>query len=364
MQMKQAVTVPRALSAHSAEPGLTAQVVHLSGAPVVPSPSPRQRAILVLGMSRSGTSLMTRLCSLAGAGLPAELMGSGFGNPLGHWEPSSLVALNEEILAAVDRRWDDPRPIPEAWFRSRQAYPFLAKLSDAVARCCGSAALSVIKDPRITKLLPLYLSALDAQDVEPLIVLQVRSPLEVIQSLVHRDGLDPNVAELLWVRSIAEVEFHTRDCLRIWVDARSAVEEWQTTLDRIAQTFQLAWPNSTAQISSAVGRFLKPRLLHHAVDPANGPLRLGLIASLAWDAVTAALAEDTAETRAKFDTLHSLMSDIDRLYGGYIDGVAAERKRLQDALTAERRRVQDVLASRSWRVTAPARRVASMLRGG
>jgi hypothetical protein len=336
----------------SAIASATAQVVHLCDPAVVTMPRPRQRAILVLGMSRSGTSLMTRLCNLAGATLPTDLIGSGFGNPLGHWEPTSLVALNEEILAALDRRWDDARPVPGAWFRSRQAHPYLARLCDAVARCCGSAALSVIKDPRISRLLPLYLSALDALDVEPLIVLQVRSPLEVIQSLVYRDGLDPNVAELLWVRSIAEAEFYTRDCRRIWVDARSAIDEWQETLDRIAQTFQLAWPNSTAQIASAVEQFLKPRLLHRTADLDASPLRLGLIASLAWGAVTPALAGETAGTQQKFETLHGLMADIDRLHAGYINDLAADRRRLRA-----------VLASRSWRVTAPVRWVTRMLRG-
>ncbi len=352
MHTQRAPITRETASPHPAGAGSTAEVVRLPGATITPLPQPRQRAILVLGMSRSGTSLVTRLCSLAGAALPAGLMRSGFGNPLGHWEPSSLVALNEGILAALDRRWDDPRPIPDAWFRSRHAHSFMPSVCEAIRQCCGAAGLSVLKDPRITRLLPLYLDALDTLDIEPLILVQVRPPLEVIRSLVDRDGIDPSTAELLWVRSIAEAEAHTRDCPRAWVDARAAIEDWQGTLGRIARTFHLTWPNTPDQMRGEVDRFLKPRLLHQAAEPAARSPGLGLLAGLAWCAVTDALRGESVAAAEEFEVLHRLLSDVDRLQQGYID-----------ALAADRRRLHSILASRSWRATTPLRLLGSLARG-
>jgi hypothetical protein len=87
---------------------------------------PVRQALVVLGMSRSRTSLLTHVLHTLGARLPVDLIGADHGNPRGHWEPRALVAINDAILAKLDRTWDDPRPLPEAWFRGREAYGYLA----------------------------------------------------------------------------------------------------------------------------------------------------------------------------------------------------------------------------------------------
>ena len=43
--------------------------------------------LFVLGMPRSGTSALTRVLSLCGGVLPAELVRADSNNPLGYWEP-------------------------------------------------------------------------------------------------------------------------------------------------------------------------------------------------------------------------------------------------------------------------------------
>ena len=77
-------------------------------------------AILVLGMSRSGTSLCTRVLNILGADLPMDLVGPAPSNPTGHWEPKHLVALNDRILRGLGRSWDDPRPMPAGSPASRE----------------------------------------------------------------------------------------------------------------------------------------------------------------------------------------------------------------------------------------------------
>lgn len=71
-----------------------------------------RKALLVLDMSRSGTSLLTHVLHALGAALPRDLMGAGHGNPLGNFEPLGLIALNDRILQSLGLRWDDPREIP------------------------------------------------------------------------------------------------------------------------------------------------------------------------------------------------------------------------------------------------------------
>src|SRR5437763_425787 len=65
------------------------------------------RALVVLGMHRSGTSAMTRTLSLLGAALPKDVMQARSDNPIGFWEPQKVADLNDEILHALDSDWDD-----------------------------------------------------------------------------------------------------------------------------------------------------------------------------------------------------------------------------------------------------------------
>ena len=139
-------------------------------APVLEYGAPRPRtaardAILLMGMSRSGTSLCARLLNLLGAALPAELIGPRDSNPLGHWEPARLVALNDRILAKLGRTWDDPRPLPDGWAETRLAREAVQAIAGRIERDYADAPLPLIKDPRLCRLAPLYLAALETLDI-------------------------------------------------------------------------------------------------------------------------------------------------------------------------------------------------------
>src|SRR5688572_11653374 len=56
-----------------------------------------QRAILVLGMHRSGTSAITRVLNLAGAFLPGPFAAPAPDNETGHWESTAVVAVHDEL---------------------------------------------------------------------------------------------------------------------------------------------------------------------------------------------------------------------------------------------------------------------------
>src|SRR6266446_9664699 len=107
-------------------------------------------------------SLMKVELELLGAELPQGLVGPGYGNTLGHWESERLLRMDDEILLAMGRTWDDPRQIPSSWFRSRMAYTFHERLREAIVSEYRDAPLVVIKEPRICRLAPLYLDVLDA----------------------------------------------------------------------------------------------------------------------------------------------------------------------------------------------------------
>lgn len=311
----------------------------------MPIPRPVRKALIVLGMSRSGTSLTSHVLHALGAALPQDLMGPAHGNPLGHFEPSALVALNDRILGSLDRRWNDPRPIPARWFRSRAAYRFLKQITARIRQSYGDAPLFVIKDPRLCRLLPLYLDALDTLDIEPLVILQVRPVAEVVQSLANRDGMQPGLAEFLWLRSVIEAEAASRNCRRVWVSMAGMISDWPDTVRRITEGLGLEWPMDHDELIAEITPLLKPRLCHGIAEKAAEESALPFSAAT-WAAMERGLAGDEPAARAAFDAARAALLDLDGTYAFYGSVLAAVRKPL------------------SWRLTTPVRALRRVTQRG
>lgn len=151
--------------------------------------------IIVTGMHRSGTSVLTNLVHLMGAqmGSVAVMDGPSHANPRGHWERIDIQAAHTRLLHAVGREWYhvlrfSPSAIPEdeRIAFSREAQQILAEL--------GSHRLSALKDPRFCMLLPLWKPWL----ADPFCLFIYRDPIEVAQSLENRNGFPLPFGVALW----------------------------------------------------------------------------------------------------------------------------------------------------------------------
>ncbi len=73
--------------------------------------------IAIVGMHRSGTSMLTRMLHLAGLELgPVDkLMGPAFDNPDGFWENLEFVHINELLLHHFGGSWSSPPAWPVGW---------------------------------------------------------------------------------------------------------------------------------------------------------------------------------------------------------------------------------------------------------
>src|SRR5512146_2769692 len=107
--------------------------------------------LFVFGMGRSGSSALTRVLSLCGGALPADLLGANDGNPAGHWEPQDALAINDAFLAQHGTSWHDPtlRLQGEVTFTEQERFRYLAQIESFLRRVSPAPVL-VIKEPRIT----------------------------------------------------------------------------------------------------------------------------------------------------------------------------------------------------------------------
>jgi hypothetical protein len=310
--------------------------------------STKRSAVLVLGI-RSGTSCLAHLLNRLGAQLPEQLVEPAHTNLFGFWEATRLMELNEEILRALDRSWYDPRPISRAWFRSKSAYAFQKRIGSVIASDYGDASLILLKDPRICRLAPLYLDALDVLEIEPRILFALRYPVEmirsiqeVIQSFDERpERSDPRTIELLWLRFILEAEEATRTCRRVWTSFEQLLTNWETTIQSIAQGLELVWPNAVENVAAELPNILRPRHRHYQTT--DNFLALGPLTIRAWQAVQHGLNGQEATAQPQFDQIREAMIELDRLSAPsqeYLDArfaqVETERKQLEELLLSSR----------------------------
>lgn len=228
-----------------------------------PRQSARRMALLVLGMHRSGTSALTRVFALLGAGLPATLMGGNPTNPAGHWESDAVRGFNDAILAQVGSDWFDWLPVHDGWPRSLGYQGDVARARDVLRAEFGDAPLFALKDPRICRLARFWLDALDGEGVEAAIVMPLRNPLEVADSLARRDGADAQVALLVWLRHVLEAEVATRGRARLVVRYDQVLDQWAQVAQRVERELGVAWPCSPLGAGEAVEAFLSQDLRHH-----------------------------------------------------------------------------------------------------
>ena len=135
--------------------------------------------VLVLGMHRSGTSAMTRAVSAMGAALPSNLIPALLDNEEGFWESADIVAIHNRFMVALGYGWNDPRVLPPEAYRTEAAATCRDELTAVLRRDFAEQKLFVIKDPRISVLMPMWLELLRDFGAAPHVVLGFRHPDEV-----------------------------------------------------------------------------------------------------------------------------------------------------------------------------------------
>lgn len=148
---------------------------HVTATASAPSGSGPRRSVAILGMHRSGTSLLAGTLEQCGLDL-GEVNTSAPANEKGNRESWLLTALHEDLLREAGGGWDRPPDRPVAWG------PLHLRIRDLYVGLFAASPAWGFKDPRLLFCLEGWLEALP--DLEMVGVF--RHPLEVARSLVKR----------------------------------------------------------------------------------------------------------------------------------------------------------------------------------
>lgn len=225
---------------------------------------------LVLGMHRSGTSLLTRLLRCLDAQTTDRLVDPMPDNPKGFFEDRDIYEFHENaLMPALGATWDSVR------------LPNWAAMDNQTGRSLHKQALHIlqrnyhwdqtawtIKDPRFMILLPFWLPLLERMFAKVNFVLALRDPKEVAASLLHRNNLTAKHAEDLfahyWLSALSILELE--NCIR--VDFAHLIHDPKGALNRVANhcSYRIG-DAASAELEVFQREFFDPSLVHSAAEP-------------------------------------------------------------------------------------------------
>lgn len=161
--------------------------------------------VAILGMHRSGTSMVARLLNLCGLTLgdEAAMVSATDDNRRGHWEHRELVRMNARVLAHFGGAAEDPPVLPPDWAEQPEIELLRAEARHLVHDLFGTRDDWGWKDPRTALTLPFWRPIVG----ELRCVVCIRNPLDSAASLAKRNNVSLRKALALW-------QYYTESALR------------------------------------------------------------------------------------------------------------------------------------------------------
>lgn len=242
-----------------------------------------EHSVVVLGMHRSGTSVVTRVINLLG--LPIcrdDDLQTGPDNPTGHWESASLINFNDRILKMFGGTVEAPSLMSFGWEESEQA----KALHDEASKVFKSAFPTdvwVWKDPRTCLTLPFWR---DVWTSMPVAVLVYREPLEIFISMHKRNGISKAHCIALWERYLRSALLGSVGMPLVIIDYDDLLRNPATAVSRLSEEIGrlgVAISGNVAQAAECVSTtYGKSRELNYSLerDPDVTQAQKSLIATV------------------------------------------------------------------------------------
>ncbi len=220
--------------------------------------------VIVLGMHRSGTSVLARLLNMMGIYFGPEGVATRANqeNPKGFWERRDVRQVNDRLLQAAGADWDKVgsfaiEKIPQ------QALEKIQPEMRSILLDLDAHRPWFIKEPRLCLLFPVWQPLLEM----PICIHIHRHPLEVALSLRERNGFSIPLGLALWERYTLAAFTATTGLPRILIPhaqlLRSPMETLQVLAGRLVES---GMRGLREPAEAEINAFIKPNLHHHRFD--------------------------------------------------------------------------------------------------
>jgi len=358
---------------------------------------PKPTIVCVVGMHRSGTSVVTRALNLLGVdlGRPDQLLEKAQDNPEGFWENRKINDLNDEILSRFGGIWHDPPDFPENWASSEKLDDLRTTARKIIEEEFGGKAAWGWKDPRTCVTLPFWRTIIPDMKY----VVCARNPLNVCRSHQRREGFSMAKSLHLWKIYVSGSLLNTHGRPRLVTFYEDFVSNWEDELNRLNEFIGRPRGDVSPETIALFRSYFRDDLWHHRgsiltamtepeIDFEAKSFYALLRSFFGRESVTAnelseevvdhcclALHEQGTRTKGLQREFIQLQETVRALEAtsqtrqGHMDALATALKNsevveteLRAHINALNRRLVEVLESKSWKFTRPLRRIAGGVR--
>jgi len=330
------------------------------------------QVVVVAGMHRSGTSMITRLLNLCGMylGPESDLIPAEPANLEGYWENSRFLLLNDELLARLGGGWDHPPKLDAGWEKSQRLSDIRSKAAELID-LFSSHRYWGWKDPRNSLTLPFWNEIIPSMKV----VICVRNPIEVTNSLLKRNYLSPALAFHLWLEYNHRILKYTKPKNRIITDYDSFFHDPRLELKRILKFLEIDCQEDTIRHSiSTVDAHLRHNQATLSDLENNVPIRVLVLYQKMYEQTQSDFLPDIlpkAEKVIRESRGHDDLADetvkilLERLQSAK-QVISKEEEHIQDLSTQLASRdyeLSEIYRSKAWRFVQFVRRTRKRILG-
>jgi hypothetical protein len=298
-----------------------------------------QRLVLVVGVGRSGTSLLAGILGQLGLHIPQPEVNADETNPRGFGEPRWVVDLHTRLLRQRRVTVNDARPA--AWEATAAAAADDAvyrELREWLGRELQEHGAVVVKDPRTVWFLPLWTRCSTDLGVPPSFVTMLRHPAETLMSARKSYGTWQTAASraAAWLNVSLETEHMTRDAQRAFIRYEDLLADWRREVARTGELLDFSSLRSPDPSSVArVDEFVDPTLHRNRVgwEELEVPVSVRDMAERVWAQLQplATKGGDGPAAQAGLDRaradFHSLYAEAESIAQSSVTAAKPRRKR-------------------------------------
>lgn len=323
----------------------------------------RKNIFLILGVPRSGTSVISKGLNSLGIDFGNNLIKSGKWNPTGFFEDYDFVfKVNHKVLSRFGLTWDSLRIVDKQCQTSVELESLHEIAVDLLMERFANTNFWGFKDPQTSRIVPFWEHIFERLNLQSQYIIALRNPLSSAHSFQTMTGNDIQKGLILWLVHLIPAIEATHHKKRVFVSYDAILNNPRFQLERLHQKLGLNWALKSEAINNFSDEFLNKKLHHHEYTIDNlknhpaaniAPLCLKayrLLVKLAQD-------ELSWEDETFVMTWQEIINEFEEFYSfyDYVDS-------LQQKITQLEKSLHRIHKSRLWKMIAPLRKLNDKLR--
>ncbi len=205
----------------------------------------KRKIVVILGAGRSGTSLAANVIHQLGVRMSDQLTAASEHNQKGAWEDKEILRISRDVLRHLHRNSYKLSylPMQDGWLNDEYVFKKRTEFIQVVRSSLEiKEGLWGFKEPVTAKLLPMWKLIFDELDLDPIYILCLRRPEQVIQSYAIAYDAPNVISENVWLSRYADAVLHTGGDFLV-IDYSIWFSDGETLLKKVTDKLDLPLSN-------------------------------------------------------------------------------------------------------------------------